>query len=68
MCLAHPKWHLKGNYKQLKDQNIAFTTGFVSYDKRGRALVLRKIEVVKGILKLTPLTFCIKFQPVTKSP
>ena len=30
------------NYKQLKDQNIAFTTGFVSYEKQGRALVLGK--------------------------
>ena len=56
------------NYKQQKDQNIAFTTSFVSYEKRGRDLVLGKIEGVNGILKLTPLTFCIKFQPVTKSP
>ncbi|WP_419225075.1 dihydrolipoyl dehydrogenase [Acinetobacter sp. A2] len=30
------------SYKQLKDQNIAFTTGFVSYEKQGRALVLGK--------------------------
>lgn len=56
------------NHKQLKDQNIAFTTGYVSYEKQGRALLLGKIEGVNGILKLTPLTFCIKFQPVTKSP
>lgn len=30
------------SYKQLKDQNIAFTTGFISYEKQGRALVLGK--------------------------
>lgn len=30
------------SYKQLTDHNIAFTTGFVSYEKQGRALVLGK--------------------------
>lgn len=30
------------NYKQLKHNNIDFVTGFVSYEKQGRALVLAK--------------------------
>lgn len=43
IVFSSPEMAISGqSYKQLKNQNIDFITGFVSYEKQGRAIVLGK--------------------------